>query len=313
VKTILVTGANGFLGKHLVRDLISSSCKVLATDIQGKFTPSFSSANLSYFSCNLVETNDIVRELIAEVDCVIHLASIVGSDVPKSSPSDVFKINVSLPIDIAILCAQNSKKFIFASSSDVYGKNGVGNLKETADRTFGSPLDQSLNYGIGKAIVENYLFGISNVLKLDFTIVRIFNMYGFGQNHKYLISKAINHAFHDLPLQIYGSGNQRNSYTYVADVSLCLSEIPAMPIHGVMNLGSPESHSIKEVCSILQEHFPNLTTDKLSHESFKTDASFVCTPNLDKFRKYFPNFQFTAFRDGLGQTIKLERDNRQKV
>ena len=200
MKTLLVTGSEGFIGSHLVKYLegryhIIHFDKVLGQDIKIKEDLE------AVFSEN-------------KVDCVIHLAALAGVRPSIESPLLYLENNVTGTMNLLeVMNKYDCKKIVFASSSSVYGNNFSGEpSKETDERKPISP------YAFTKASVEDMLKLYNSMYNIDSISTRFFTVYGPDQRKDLAISKFIRAIREGSEINVYGDGAQCRDYTFVGDI-----------------------------------------------------------------------------------------------
>jgi len=191
-----------------------------------------------------------------EFDLIIHLAA--KSDVADSviHPEITNEINVTGTENIMKCCIENKiKKIIFASSAAVYDESKIP-VNENAKTNPSSP------YGKSKLAAEQNIKKISKEFDINAVSLRMFNVYGKGQNEKYagVISKFIKNILQSEPIQINGDGEQTRDFVSIFDVVVAF-ECAIKNIKGkkgdVYNIGTGCSISVNELAKIVL-----LTTEK---------------------------------------------------
>lgn len=249
---ILVTGGAGFIGSHLCEELIRKGNYVIALDnlftgTKENLSDFINDERFQFIKGDIRDAN-LVNSLIKKVDIIYHLAAIVGVDVVVNNPLENIEVNILGIKNIAEAAFKNGKKkVIFASSSEVYGKNDQVPLKEEGSPAiFGSTKITRWSYGQAKSLGEHFLLAYSEN-GLPFVILRYFNCYGpRGINTKYanVIPKFISQAINNESLTIYGNGKQTRCFCYVSDIVkgtiLCEKKLN----NEVVNLGTNKETQI---------------------------------------------------------------------
>ena len=227
VNSILVTGANGFLGRHVVRDLLRRGFKVEAK------------SRADGDVCD-VET----WKKFPATDCVIHLAG--STFVPDSwdDPSKFLQNNTlgtSLALDF---CRNHKAKFVFFSTY-MYSREAVMPVSED------SKLRPSNPYSLSKFFGENLCKFYSEHFGVKAVIFRPFNVYGLGQSEKFLIPSIIRQARLSDVIEVQDTKPSRD-YVYVEDLLAALNCAITTDIElEVVNIGTGRSYSVLELIETL--------------------------------------------------------------
>lgn len=236
---ILITGGSGFIGTHLINRLLNDGHEIYNID-------KISSPALPDHRQKIIDILDIDinNSIFKNIDCIIHLAAMVS--VPKSfdDPVNCFGNNTFLTIKmLSAAKLHNIKKFIFSSSAAVYG-NKEGAVSETDVTEPNSP------YGLDKLVSEKYIQMYCQLWGIDYLILRLFNVYGQGQNLEYAgVITAFNLATQRKhPLIIYGDGEQTRDFINVNDVCNYLAKLLTVNIKNeTFNIGTGQSISINSL------------------------------------------------------------------
>ena len=227
VKSILVTGATGFLGRHVVRDLLRRGFKVEAK------------SRADGDVCD-AET----WKKLPATDCVIHLAG--STFVPDSwdAPSKFLQNNTlgtSLALDF---CRNHKAKFVFFSTY-MYSREAVMPVSED------SKLRPSNPYSLSKLFGENLCKFYSEHFGVKAVIFRPFNVYGLGQSEKFLIPSIIRQARLSDVIEVQDTKPSRD-YVYVEDLLAALNCAITTDIElEVVNIGTGRSYSVLELIETL--------------------------------------------------------------
>jgi UDP-glucose 4-epimerase len=242
----MITGACGFLGRNLVRHLQSNHELVLLDLIDAWETSS------------IIHHVDVARELatvdalMEGVDIVLHLANRARIDPSWNDYADYYETNITGSQNV-LAAAQRAgvKKFIYISSSSVYGNNGCTPQKET------DPLCPTNPYAVSKMAAEWALRAQAQKGDTELIIVRPFTMYGnFMTRGPYslVISKFIVAWLTEKPLELHGGGLQTRDFLHASDAVKAMELIIDHGKNGeVFNLGSGVSVSIKDLADIVSD------------------------------------------------------------
>ena len=253
----LVTGGAGFIGSHLAEALLKEGCEVTVLDdlSSGRIENIQSYQGQTGFSFvkGSILDRDLVKEVMSGVNVVYHQAAI--RSVPKSieMPSTVNEVNVTGTLNLLNeALAGGVERFIYASSSSVYGESTTLPKRETLPTVPVSP------YGTSKLAAEHYCRVFNKVYGLKTVSLRYFNVYGPRQTYgpySGVIILFIGRALNSEPPVIFGDGEQTRDFTHVSDVvqaNLLASKLEA-PIGEVLNIGTGRQTSINGLARMVLE------------------------------------------------------------
>ena len=249
----LITGGAGFIGSHLADKLIGAGNYVVALDnlSTGRYE------NIAHLSGNSnfkivvgsILDEKIVDKLVDEADVVFHLAAAVGVDLIVKRPLESMTTNIKGSETVLEAAYRYHKKILIASTSEIYGKNVNGPLKEEDDRILGSPLKSRWSYCTAKAIDEILAYIYCKEKGLPTIIVRLFNTVGPRQTGAYgmVIPRFVVQALENKDITVFGDGKQSRCFLHVGDVVDALSKLmnTSAAVGEVFNIGSQEEITIK--------------------------------------------------------------------
>jgi UDP-glucose 4-epimerase len=244
----LVTGCAGFIGSTLSEELIKRGHEVVGADCFTDYYPRRLKENnlrtlLASSNFSFIE-KDIVDGLEVDADFVFHLAAQPGVRKSWGLEFDHYTRNNILLTQRLLESCKNVKKFIFASSSSVYGGGNVP-FEEDQDLNPISP------YGISKLCCEHLCKVYSE--KFNVAVMRLFTVYGPRQRPDMAFNKFIKAALKGEEIIVYGNGEQRRDFTYVDDiVEGLISSAFFQGKFEIFNLGSGRSFSVNEVLETLE-------------------------------------------------------------
>lgn len=255
MRNILLAGGAGFLGSHLAESLIARSDKVTIVDDL--------SSGMEKNISGIMDKIKFVRDDIINFDShehfdiIINLASRASRREWETYPVEVALTNSLGSNNLIKLALKNSAKYIFASTSEVYGnpdlvptpEDYVGRISSTGSR---SPYDEGKRFG--EALTKSY----EKEHGLDNTIIRFFNTYGprmrGGDLYGRVIDRFIQQASSNQPLTVYGDGMQTRSFTYVDDtVNAILAVIDKGKSGEIFNIGNDKETKIIDLANIIIE------------------------------------------------------------
>ncbi len=251
----LVTGAAGFIGSHLVEELLAAGHTVAGLDDFSTGREQNLAAVASHRSLRMVRGSvldrETVDELAAGADWVFHLAAAVGAFVIRDKTLDSLQTNIHGTENVVAAASRYGARLLLASTSEIYGKNMTVGLREDDDRIIGSPLRSRWSYAEAKAIDESLVDAYVHERGLAAVIVRLFNTVGPRQTGRYgmVIPRFVRQALTGEPLTVFGTGEQIRCFCHVSDVTpalvrlVCSDRATGLAV----NLGSSEQVSIGDL------------------------------------------------------------------
>jgi UDP-glucuronate decarboxylase len=247
-RTVLVTGAAGFIGSHLVDRLLAEGYEVVGLDnlMTGDLGNLSDAGRDPRFH---LEIGDVRETLHVYAEMVFNLACPASPVHYQSDPYATLTSSVLGTLRLVENARTRRCRIIHASTSEVYGDPLVH--PQTEDY-FGNvnPIGTRACYDEGKRAAETLLMDAHRQHGLDARIVRIFNTYGprmaFGDGR--VVSNFLVQALEGRPITIYGNGQQTRSFCYVSDLVDGLLAVARVPtFDSPVNLGNPQEHTILEL------------------------------------------------------------------
>lgn len=258
---ILITGGAGFIGSHLVEELLRKGDEVTVIDdlstgrreniahLKGR--PGFC------FVQDTIMNESRMRELINGCELIYHLAAVVGVKLVLEHPLKSMEINVRGTEIVLELASKEKKRVLLASTSEIYGKKEDGFFKENDDRILGMTSISRWSYSCSKAMDEFLALAYYREKGLPVVIVRLFNTCGPRQRGRYgmVIPRFVEQALSGKPITVYGDGNQTRSFGYITDVVEAIITLTNHPqaIGEVFNVGSEEGITIADLAKKIKE------------------------------------------------------------
>jgi UDP-glucose 4-epimerase len=251
----LVTGGAGFIGSHIVDELVARGIETyvidnLSTGTLDNLAQHRGNSMLHFMAGDAREVEALLHDI--NIDIVFHEAAIASVPKSVSHPMLVHDVNVNMTLELLNYCVRAGvKRFIFASSAAVYG---ILEGKATEDMLCrpNSP------YGAGKLAVEDYLHAYMQSYGLETVMLRYFNVYGRRQrysDYSGVITIFINKLLEGERPTIFGDGLQVRDFVHVDDIvqANMLAMESANAVGEMFNVASGKPTSILELVKIVKE------------------------------------------------------------
>ena len=267
----LLTGGAGFIGSHLADALVGRGDRVtvlddLSTGRRENLEGVRASDRFEFVEGSVLD-EALVDELVESADVVMHLASAVGVQLVVDQPLDSLIRNVRGNDIVISAAARHSRRMLFTSTSEVYGKNSSDALSEDSDRVLGSPYKSRWAYATAKAFGEALAYGYHRERGMPAVVVRLFNTVGPRQRGAYgmVLPRFVRQALAGEELTVYGSGAQSRCFVHVHDsvnamLMLCDAELAT---GRVFNVGSEREITIIELAGRVIERCGSRSTIRL--------------------------------------------------
>jgi UDP-glucuronate 4-epimerase len=258
----LITGGAGFIGSHLVDKLLAqSSARVVVIDnFDGFYDPQIKQANiadhLAHPAYRLVETDirdqAALEQLFAEedFDVIIHLAAKAGVRPSVNDPRSYHEVNAGGTMNLIDLAQRNGiKKFIYGSTSSIYGPHATPPFREDAALAPISPYAATKAAGELIAHTYSYLYDFQSVC------LRFFTVYGPRQRPDLAIHKFAHLITKNQPIPVYGDGTNERDFTYIDDIIqgvLAAIAYDATPFE-IINLGESQTVTVNRMIRLLED------------------------------------------------------------
>ncbi|HXC05508.1 MAG TPA: GDP-mannose 4,6-dehydratase [Bacteroidia bacterium] len=302
---IVVTGGAGFIGSHLVDELLSKGHRVSVIDNLRNGTlhnlKSASGSPLFKFLESDILDAEKMDHYLAGVDIVYHLACL-GVRHSLHSPFENHRVNAEGSLRVLEAARKNKiKRFFYISTSEIYGDIQVFPIDES-----GIPMPKTV-YGSSKLAGENYAYSYAKCFGLDTTILRIFNNYGPRAHYEgdagEIIPRSIVNLIYKKAPVIFGDGSVTRDFFYVKDTARALAGMLDLNnVSGeIINIGTGVEITMKKLLEeLIGLMASNIRIEYLEDRPADVPRLWV---NPAKFKK-ITNFTASySFEDGLKETI----------
>jgi dTDP-glucose 4,6-dehydratase len=309
-RTVLVSGAAGFLGSHITDYYLNKGDKVIGLD-------NLSTGSLS--NIKHLDTNkqfsfhqlDIVEELPAKVkdydyDLIINMASPASPPQYQRLGIETLQVGSVGTLSLLDLAKKHNARFFHASTSEVYGDPEIHPQPETYKGSVNCYGPRSM-YDEAKRYAEALIFTYNKKYKTNTCIARFFNTYGprMDANDGRVVSNFIVQALKGDPITIYGDGTQTRSFCYVDDLILGVAKLIGSDASSPMNLGNPGEFTIKELAEIILRKTGSKS--KLTYLPLPGDDPLQRKPVIDLAKQKLKWEPKINLEDGLDKTIDYFR------
>jgi len=300
-KRMIVTGGAGFIGSELVAQLCTSGAEIMVLDnlVNGRLEniEGLLSDKVKFIKCDIRDRTRMA-ELIKGVDIIFHLACL-GVRHSLHSPEENHEVNAGATLALLLEARRaNVKRFVYVSSSEVYGTAQSVPINET------HPAFPMTVYGASKLAGECYARAFYRSYGFPCVIVRPFNSYGPRCHHEgdsgEVIPKFILRAMAGQALVIFGDGRQTRDFTYVSDTARGIFDagFAADVVGETINLGSGEEIAIAALAQKIKIITRSKDVQIVYENDRPGDVLRLCADTKKSFRLL--NFKpLVAFDDGL--------------
>ena len=289
-KHILVTGGAGFIGSHLVEQLLSEGKSVvvlddLSTGSLGNLSGVKTTPKLRVIEAK-ISTCAELPDLIAKAEAIYHLAAAVGVDLVVKSPIHVLATNQHETEVLLAIAAKQRVPTLVASTSEVYGKSEKAAFSEEDDLLIGPPHHSRWGYACSKLMDEFLALAYAKEYELPVVIARMFNTVGPRQTGRFgmVLPRFIASARQNEPIKVFGDGQQTRCFCYVLDtVEALVRLMKTSAARGqIVNIGNTEEVTIRELAGRVIETLGS----KSSIELLPYEKAYA--PGFDDMRRRKP-------------------------
>lgn len=308
-KTVVVTGGAGFIGSHLCDALLAAGYRVISLDnlITGSETNMSEARKNPAFS---FMQQDVIEPFAIEgpVDYIFHLASPASVIDYQNFPEETAKVNSVGTTRMLEMAREKKARFLFASTSEVYGDPVEHPQKETYwgnvnPNGIRSCYDESKRFGEAISMVFARKYAV------DIRIVRIFNTYGprMRKRDGRVVSNFINQALSGKPLTVYGDGTQTRSFCFVSDLVSGIMKFmfTDSASREVVNMGNPEEYTMIDLANMIVRLTGS--TSNIIFEKLPADDPTRRKPDISKAQSMLKWTPTVSVEEGLVKTIAYYR------
>ena len=258
---ILVTGGAGFIGSHLCRKLLAEKNSVICIDnFNDYYSPAIKELNIKDFLENndfsLVRDDILNTEIIDsiftanKIDIVIHLAARAGVRPSINNAGLYEQVNIKGTLNLLEACRKYKiSKFVFASSSSVYGGNKKVPFSE--EDNVDNPVSP---YAATKKAGELLCYTYSHLFNISVFAYRFFTVYGPSQRPEMAIYYFTKNIIEGSPIDVFGDGSSSRDYTYIDDViNTIAANLSNINGYEVFNLGNSRAVKLSGLIELIEK------------------------------------------------------------
>jgi len=313
---IAVTGGAGFIGSHLCEKLIELGFKIVSIDNFNDFyRPGIKEDNISKIAdsknfklyrldiCDFSRLEKVFLE--NDIEMVIHLAARAGVRPSINDPLLYEKVNVTGTMNLLECCRKyDIKKFIFASSSSVYGGNKKIPFSE--DDEVNCPVSP---YAATKRAGELISYTYYNLYELSVFCLRFFTVYGPRQRPEMAIHKFTRQIISGKKIEIYGDGSSSRDYTYIDDIiSGIINSVSRIKGFEIINLGNSQTVKLIELVKLIEDATGRRADLKfLNNQPGDVPVTFADIRKARKMLEYSPE---TNIKQGLENFVEWYKEKK---
>lgn len=319
VNKILVTGADGFIGSHLVEKLVSLNFKVKAFVFYNSMNLNGWLDNIDKKIFNNIEiiSGDIrdynfLEKHTKNIDVIYHLAALIAIPYSYYSPKSYIDTNITGTYNVLEASRKNNvSKVIITSTSEVYGS------AQTIPITEKHPLNAQSPYAATKIAADQLALSFYKSFNLPITILRPFNTYGPRQSARAIIPTIITQLLNNNKILKIGNIKPTRDFTFVEDTVKAFVKLIKYNLSGeIINVGNKFEISISEIINIFRNDFGydfKLKIDSIRIRSQKSEVNrlFADNTKAKNLIKWKPKYSgIFGFKKGLKKTIDWFSDTK---
>ena len=302
-KNVLVTGGAGFIGSNIV-DRLSPENKVIVLDnlFSGLISNLEESKNQITFIKGDILDKALVKDIVAEVEFIFHLAAHVGNIRSLKDPYFDMDVNIKGTLNLLEACRDsNIKRFVYTSSGAIFGEAKYLPIDED------HPLNPESPYAVSKLAAEKYCFAFHKVYDVPTVALRYFNVYGPRQDtseYANAISIFLSKTKEGKPLTIFGDGKQTRDFVFIEDVvnANILAATQPAAAGEIFNIATGRATSINQLTDLIKQ--VSTRENQITYAPPRAGEVRDSRANIEKTRKLLGYNPKTSFKEGLLSTWK---------
>ena len=294
---VLVTGGAGFIGSHIVNDLLDRKENVVVLDdLSGGFKDNVNPK--ATFVEGSINDISLVKKIFEQhrIEYVFHLAAYAAEGLSHFIKRFNYENNLIGSVNLINASINHDVKcFVFTSSIAVYGPGQLPMREDMAP----TPED---SYGIAKLAVEQELKASKHMFDLNYIIFRPHNVYGeyqnIGDKYRNVVGIFMNQIMQGDPMTVFGDGEQTRAFSYIRDVSPIMVDAIHEPkaYNEIFNIGADEVFNVNTLAKVVCQAFG--VEPKIQHLQARKEVVHAYSDH-SKIRRIFGERQHTKLDDGV--------------
>ena len=319
MKKIIVTGSCGFIGFNLINNL-DNNIEVIGLDsLNDAYDSRFKELrlkklekqqNFKFHQIDLsnIDTLNKNSNIFENCDAVVHLGARAGVRQSFQDPEKYLMDNTLGTTNLSLKVKDYEiPQMLIASTSSIYGDTGKQLAVENKNELFNPPSVYASTKSFGETLAKNILGDTKTVIKIS----RFFTVYGpFGRPDMSML-RFIHWIASDQDVIIYGDGNQRRSFTYIADIVDGVQKLLNYKKDGTFNFGSNQTWSLNEIIKLIEKNLEKKGNIINKERAYK-DVDVVL-PSLELSKEILNWQPTTNIEDGIKKTVEWYKEYESSV
>ena len=297
MKNYLIVGGSGFLGSHIITELLEKQADVSVSDIIGPHYANRIGNKMESINYIWKSAEDLNEKDITDIDCILFLAAQADVPLVLSSPKYSFHTNTAGLINVLeLIRAKKNTQLIFMSSKNVYGKAENSSVSED------DVLRPTDPYGAGKAAADLMCQSYAESFGLPITVIRSSGLFGPNSRLQQVIPIFIKQALEDASITIEGDGSQSTDFNYVQNLVDAMISMAESEVNGVYNIAYGKDYSIKDIADLVIKQ-TNSKSEIKNLPWRSGEKGMRLSLSIEKARRDFGYTPNISFEEGIEKTV----------